>query len=82
MQQTLSRKVRQHPNITLLERHIAIDLITGAKLGLKTQRCWGAYVLDLDSERTLTLSAPNTVIASGGAGKFYLLHHQPRHRDG
>ena len=77
VQQTLSRKVRQHPNITLLERHIAIDLITGHKLGLKTQRCWGAYVLDLDSERVLTLSAPNTVIASGGAGKSYLFTSNP-----
>lgn len=77
VQQTLSKKVRQHPNITVLERHIAIDLITGSKLGLKTQRCWGAYVLDLDSERVLTLSAPNTVIASGGAGKSYLFTSNP-----
>ncbi|MDP1653099.1 MAG: L-aspartate oxidase [Rhodocyclaceae bacterium] len=77
VQQTLSRKVRQHPNITVLERHIAIDLITGTKLGRKTQRCWGAYVLDLDSERVLTLSAPNTVIASGGAGKSYLFTSNP-----
>jgi len=77
VQQTLSKKVRQHPNITVLERHIAIDLITGSKLGLKTQRCWGAYVLDLDNEHVLTLSAPNTVIASGGAGKSYLFTSNP-----
>ncbi|MBS3934668.1 MAG: L-aspartate oxidase [Sulfuritalea sp.] len=77
VQQTLSRKVRQHPNITVLERHIAIDLITGSKLGRKTQRCWGAYVLDLDNDRVLTLSAPNTVIASGGAGKSYLFTSNP-----
>jgi L-aspartate oxidase len=77
VQQTLSRKVRQHPNITVLERHIVIDLITGSKLGHKAQRCWGAYVLDLDSERILTLSAPNTVIASGGAGKSYLFTSNP-----
>jgi L-aspartate oxidase len=69
--------VRQHPNITLLEHHIVIDLITGAKLGRKTQRCWGAYVLGLDSERVLTISAPNTVIASGGAGKSYLFTSNP-----
>ena len=77
VQQTLSRKVRQHPNITVLEHHIVIDLITGTKLGRKTQRCWGAYVLDLDRERVLTLSAPNTVIASGGAGKSYLFTSNP-----
>jgi L-aspartate oxidase len=77
VQQTLSRKVRQHPNIEVLERHIVVDLITGAKLGLKTQRCWGAYVLDIDSDQVLTLSAPNTIIASGGAGKSYLYTTNP-----
>ncbi|MDX9994253.1 MAG: L-aspartate oxidase [Rhodocyclaceae bacterium] len=77
VQQTLSQKVRRHPNITVLERHIVVDLITGAKLGLKTQRCWGAYVLDIDNERIVTLSAPNTVIASGGAGKSYLYTTNP-----
>ncbi|MDO8958274.1 MAG: L-aspartate oxidase [Rhodocyclaceae bacterium] len=77
VQQTLGRKVRQHPNITVLERHIVVDLITGTKLGRKTQRCWGAYVLDIDNERVLTLGAPNTVIASGGAGKSYLYTSNP-----
>ncbi len=77
VQQTLSQKVRQHPNITLLERHIVVDLITGTKLGRKTQRCWGTYVLDIDNERVLTLGAPNTVIASGGAGKSYLYTSNP-----
>jgi len=77
VQQTLSRKVREHPNIEVLERHIAIDLITGSKLGLKTQRCWGAYVLDLNSDQVVTLAAPNTVIASGGAGKSYLFTSNP-----
>ena len=77
VQQTLSRKVRQHPNITLLERHIAIDLITGSKLGRQTQRCWGAYLLDLERDQVVTLAAPNTVIASGGAGKTYLFTSNP-----
>jgi L-aspartate oxidase len=77
VQQTLTKKVRQHPNIDVLERHIAIDLITGSKLGLKTQRCWGTYVLDLDNDQVVTLAAPNTVIASGGAGKSYLFTSNP-----
>jgi L-aspartate oxidase len=34
VQTTLTHKVRQHPNITILEQHIAVDLITGEKLGL------------------------------------------------
>ncbi len=77
VQQTLSEKVRRHPNIAVLERHIVVDLITGAKLGLKTQRCWGAYVLDIENDRVVTLGAPNTVIASGGAGKSYLYTTNP-----
>jgi L-aspartate oxidase len=34
VQNTLTSKIRQQPNITVLENHIAIDLITGGKLGL------------------------------------------------
>ncbi len=77
VQQTLTNKVRGHPNITVLERHIVIDLVTGAKLGLNDNRCWGAYVLDLDEDRVMTLAAPNTVIATGGAGKVYLYTTNP-----
>lgn len=77
VQQTLTEQVSQHANITVLENHIVVDLITGAKLGLKTQRCWGAYVLDIENDRVLTLGAPNTVIACGGAGKSYLYTTSP-----
>ena len=77
VQQTLNEKVLAHPNITVLERHLVIALITGAKLGLKTDRCWGAYVLDVDRDEVLTLAAPNTVIATGGAGKVYLYTSNP-----
>ncbi|MDP2810465.1 MAG: L-aspartate oxidase [Rhodocyclaceae bacterium] len=77
VQQTLNEKVLAHPNITVLERHLVIDLITGAKLGLKTDRCWGAYVLDVDRDEVFTLAAHSTVIATGGAGKVYLYTSNP-----
>jgi L-aspartate oxidase len=77
VQQTLNEKVRAHPNIVILERHIVVDLITGRKLGLRNERCWGAYVLDLERDRVLTLAAPNTVIATGGTGKVYLYTSNP-----
>lgn len=77
VQETLTEKVRNHPNITVLERHITVDLITGEKLGLKTQRCWGAYVLDIDNEHILTLGAQHTILATGGAGKVYLYTTNP-----
>lgn len=36
VQMTLSDKVKQHPNITLMEYHIAVDLITTSKLNQNT----------------------------------------------
>lgn len=77
VQEVLTRKVRQHPNITVLERHIAIDLITGEKLGLADNRCYGAYALDRDSDEVITIGAPHTLIATGGAGKVYLYTTNP-----
>ncbi|TRZ90312.1 MAG: L-aspartate oxidase [Rhodocyclaceae bacterium] len=77
VQQTLTEQVRNHPNITILERHIAVDLITAAKLGLPRNRCLGAYVLDIDRDRVLTLGASHTALATGGAGKVYLYTTNP-----
>ena len=77
VQNTLTLKVRQHPNITVLERHIAIDLITGSKLGLIDPRCFGTYALDSDSGEVVTIGAPHTLIATGGAGKVYLYTTNP-----
>ncbi|MDP2135012.1 MAG: FAD-binding protein, partial [Sulfuritalea sp.] len=77
VQQTLTEQVRSHPSITVLERHIAIDLVTAAKLGLPRNRCLGAYVLDIDRDRVLTLGASHTALATGGAGKVYLYTTNP-----
>ena len=77
VQDTLTRKVRQHPNITILEDHIAIDLITGDKLGNGEKRCYGAYVLNNRDGEVLTLSANSTLLATGGAGKVYLYTTNP-----
>ncbi len=77
VQQTLSEKVRAHPNVTVLEHHIAIDLITGKKLGISDPRCQGAYVLDTARGEVLTIASANTVLATGGAGKVYLYTTNP-----
>lgn len=77
VQQTLTEQVRQHPNITVLERHIAIDLISAAKLGLPRNRCLGAYVLDIVRDRVVTIGATHTALATGGAGKVYLYTTNP-----
>ncbi|MDR3391841.1 MAG: L-aspartate oxidase [Sulfuriferula sp.] len=77
VQRTLCEQIHLHPNITLLEHHIAIDLITGAKLGRDDQRCYGSYVLDSRNGRVKTFVAKHTVLATGGAGKVYLYTTNP-----
>ena len=77
VQQTLSQKTRAHPNITILEHHIAIDLITGSKLGMSENRCLGIYALDSQTGKVLTLAARQVVLATGGTGKVYLYTTNP-----
>jgi len=77
VQDTLMAKVRATPNITLFEHHMLVDLITGHKLGLPDQRCYGLYALDEISDQVLTFHAPHTILATGGAGKVYLYTTNP-----
>ncbi len=76
--------VSKHPNIEVLEHHVAIDLITCStrmKRGLVTTThedyCCGAYVLDRKTNQVKTFSAKITVLATGGAGKVYLYTSNP-----
>ena len=77
VQETLTEKVRRHPNISIFERHIAVDLITGAKLNKPQYGCLGAYVFDIEGNHVLTFAAAHTVLATGGAGKVYLYTTNP-----
>lgn len=77
VQATLTEQVRNHPNILVLEDHIAIDLLVGKKIGRPERGCLGAYVLDKSEDRVVTISAGHTVLASGGAGKVYLYTTNP-----
>ena len=74
---TLSPKVNQHPNIRTLEQHIAIDLITGNKIGHTSSRCLGAYILNLNTKKVIVLRSRFVVLATGGAGKVYLYTSNP-----
>ncbi|MFP5344493.1 MAG: L-aspartate oxidase, partial [Gammaproteobacteria bacterium] len=74
---TLEAQVRSHPNIGLFENHIAIDLITAAKLGQKPQRCVGVYALSREAGRVVAFRARCVVLATGGAGKVYLYTSNP-----
>ncbi|KVM62166.1 L-aspartate oxidase [Burkholderia gladioli] len=74
---TLSERARTHPNITFLENHHAVDLITSDRIGLPGGRCVGLYALDVRTGLTVTIEAPHTVLATGGAGKVYLYTTNP-----
>ena len=77
IENTLIQRVKEHPNITIFEKHFAIDIITQHHMGEKvTHRrkdieCYGAYVLNLRTNRVRTISARITAMASGGIGSTY-----------
>ena len=78
IERALLTAVARQPNITILENHIAIDLITTRKLGLPgANRCAGVYALNKPAERVVTLAAPVTLLATGGCGKVYLYTTNP-----
>ncbi|MCF8158117.1 MAG: L-aspartate oxidase [Burkholderiaceae bacterium] len=81
VQKTLAEQVLSHPNITVLEDHIAVDLITSRKAGIGAPQdnaeCLGAYVLDNMTGKVMTIGSQQTVLATGGAGKVYLYTTNP-----
>ena len=75
---TLESKVRDHPNIELLESHIAVDLVTNAGVdSSKPKRCIGFYAYDNLNRQAITIQATHTVLATGGASKVYLYTSNP-----
>ncbi len=77
VQDTLRERLGAADNITLLTRHLAVDLITGRKFGLDDSRVYGAYVLNNATGHVETFSAGFTVLATGGAGKVFLYTSNP-----
>ncbi len=77
VQMTLTEQVQQHPNIHILERVNALDLITSAKLGLPGNRVLGAYVWNRNKERVETVRARFIAMATGGASKVYQYTSNP-----
>lgn len=77
IQRALSRQVRNHPRIDLLENHFAVDLITQHHMGKLVKRhmgdiqCYGAYVLNLETRKVSRILSKTTLLASGGAGHLY-----------
>jgi len=75
----LLTELENHPNITILDHHVAVDLITERHTHSTTDSptCYGAYVLNTRSNEVLTIPAKVTLLATGGAGKVYLYTTNP-----
>jgi len=77
IQRTLNEKVKAHPNITVHEHFFAIDILTQHHLGRMVTRlspdieCYGAYVLNKQTNHIETILAKATVMCTGGTGQIY-----------
>jgi L-aspartate oxidase len=76
IQRALLAAVAKSSNITVLDEHIAVDLLSMAKYG-GDPACFGAYVLDRRTGTVKTITARATVLASGGTGKVYVYTSNP-----
>jgi L-aspartate oxidase len=73
---TLHDQVKSRSNITLLDNHLAIDIIK------KDNRCRGAYILDRESKKIFTYKSKCVALATGGASKSYLYTTNPHGSSG
>ncbi len=79
---SLSDRVLAHPNITVFENHVLLDLITQADRGSRKLRCAGAYILDMNADHVMVFQAKAVVLAAGGASKAYLFSSNPEGASG
>ncbi|MBK6367800.1 MAG: L-aspartate oxidase [Polaromonas sp.] len=77
VQQVLVQRIKETANVTVFEQHMLIDLITDKTTASKATHCVGAYVLDQTKDKVVTFAAPQTILATGGAGKVYLFTTNP-----
>ncbi len=84
IEDALVAKAREHDNITILEDHVAVNLITfsssvrsGVLVTHYENSCCGAYVLNNATGRVETFHAAVTLLATGGACKIYLYTSNP-----
>ena len=77
VQTTLVEQARLHPNISIVERVNAIDLITNKHLGGTSPQCFGAYILNRVTQRVETVAAKFVALCTGGASKVYQYTSNP-----
>lgn len=75
VERALLEALRENPNVRIFENHLAIDLLTEHQLGKPAVgriRCYGAYVLEAQTDTIATFVAPVVVLCTGGCGHVYL----------
>lgn len=76
IERALLTAIQQLPNIKLLSHHYVIDLITehhipNTEFDKYNLNCYGAYVLDIKTQKIVKMSAKITLMATGGCGHVY-----------
>jgi L-aspartate oxidase len=81
IERALLEQIGANPNITVLEDHLAIDLLIESKARGRERsngdRCLGAYVLNRTTGEVEVYRAGVTVLCTGGCGKVYLYTTNP-----
>lgn len=75
IQKALWLKIKENPNIEVLDKHFSIDLIMNKQVDpydMSPTKCVGAYILDKATGQVTAYKAKTTILATGGAGKVYL----------
>jgi len=84
IEDALVARAKENENITILEDHVAVNLITfsssvrsGVLVTQYDNFCCGAYVLNNTTGNVETFHAAITLLATGGASKVYLYTSNP-----
>lgn len=83
IQDSLIEMVKKHPGIDVFENRFAIEILTQHHLGKTVTRrtpditCYGAYVLNPETEKVDTFLSKVTVMATGGIGAVYATTTNP-----
>ena len=76
IENSLLSAINSHPNIEVLEDHLALDLIV-RKSPAGESVCDGIHVLDESAGSVISITASVTILATGGCGRVYLYTTNP-----
>jgi L-aspartate oxidase len=84
IQESLIRQIKSHPEIEVFEHYFAIEILTQHHLGQVVTHhtsdieCYGAYVLNQQSNNIHTFLSKVTLLATGGIGSVYSTTTNPQ----